>query len=121
MTIPEQIQTITAELISRNGIGYEISSQELKILINRRFGTNLSSIIPPDYCYNRVNKGIVFFRYPRLFAYVGRGVYKCLGENYPYDGPVYAQSKGTKTEIIVGAWKNGIFTPNVNWGSYCLK
>lgn len=30
MTISEQMQTITAELISRNGIGYKISSQELK-------------------------------------------------------------------------------------------
>ena len=66
MTIPEQMQTITAELISRNGIGYKISSQELKALLKARFGTNLSSIIPPDYCYNRVNKGMVFFRYPPL-------------------------------------------------------
>ena len=121
MTIPEQIQTITAELISRNGIGYEISSQELKALINARFGTNLSSIIPPDYCYNRVNKGIVFFRYPRLFTYVGRGMYECLGENYPYDGSVYAQPKGSKAAIIVGNWKNGVFSQNDNWESCCLK
>ena len=57
----------------------------------------------------------------RLFAYVGRGVYECLGENYPYEGPVYAQPKGSKTEIIVGAWKKGIFTSNVNWECHCLK
>lgn len=121
MTIIEQMQTITAELISHNGIGHKISSQELKALINARFDTNLGSIIPSDYCYNRVNKGIVFLKYPRLFVYAGRGVYECLGENYPYDGSVYARPKGSKSEMIVGTWKNGVFTPNVNWESYCLK
>lgn len=121
MTISEQLQTLTAELISRNGIGCEISSQELKALIDARFDTNFSSVIPSDYCYNRVNKGIAFLKYPRLFAYIGRGMYKCLGENYPYDGPVYAQPKGSKTEMIVGTWKNRSFTPNLNWESCCLK
>ena len=121
MKIHEQIQTITEELISWNGIGYEISTQELKELVSARFGTNISSIIPPDYCYNRVNKGINFFRDPRLFAYIGPGLYECLGENYQFDGSVYAKPKGSKTEIIVGSWKNGIFTQNVNWEKYCLK
>ena len=121
MTIPEQMQTITAELISRNGIGYKVSAGEIKAMVKARFGTNLDSIIPPDYCYNRVNKGIVFMRYPRLFAHIGRGVYECIGENYPYNGVVYAQPRGLKNEIIVGAWENGVFIPNVNWESYCMK
>lgn len=121
MTIPEQMQIITAELISKNGVGYRISSQELKELLGARFGTNYSSIIPSDYCYNRVNKGIVFMKHPRLLAYSGHGIYECLGENYPYDKSVYAQPKGTKDEVIVGVWQNGVFIPNANWEQYCLK
>ena len=121
MTIPEQMQTAVEELVSKYGIKYRISSLELKELIHIRFGTNYSSIIPPDYCYNRVNKGIVFSRYPRLLAYVERGVYECLGKNYPYDGKVYTQPKGTQEELAVGAWKNGVFIPNTDWESCCLK
>ena len=121
MTIPEQMQVITAELISQNGIHYRISSQELKSMVVSRFGANPSSIIPSDYCYNRVNKGITFLKHPRLLAHVGHGIYECLGENYPYNEPVFARPKESKSEVIVGVWENGIFCPNNNWDSCFLK
>lgn len=110
MTISEQMEKITEELISQNGIGYRISSQELKDRICARFGTNRSSIIPSDYCYNRVNKGIEFPRKPpRLFEFLGDGMYECFGKNYLYDKPVYAHPKGSKSEFVVGIWENGRF------------
>ena len=115
MMIFEQMQEITEKLILQHGIECEISSQELKTLINVHFGTNPSSIIPSDYCYNRANKGIVFSGDTRLLVYGGRGVYICLGKNYPYDKPVYTRPKGTKTDIVVGTWEKGVFTPNINW------
>ena len=118
MNICEQMQAVVAELVSKNDAGYEISAQELKHILNKRYGTNESSIIPPDYCYNRVNKGITFTKLPRLLVRVDRGMYQCLGEDYPFDGPVYAQPKGTKEEIIVGFWENGTFKPNANWNQH---
>ena len=121
MTIPEQMKIVVSELINSNGKGYRISSGEIKTLLHKRFGTNTGSIIPSDYCYNRVNKGIVFTKYPRLFAYVDRGIYECLGENYPYDGAVCAQPYGTKNEIVVGAWNDGKFSPNSNWEHCFMK
>ena len=123
MKIREQMQAVVAELVSENGPGYEISAQELKQLLVSRYGTKEYCVIPPDYCYNRVNKGITFTTttLPRLLVRVDRGMYQCLGENYPFDGPVYTQPKGTKAEIIVGRWENGVFTPNANWDLYCLK
>lgn len=121
MNIDEQMQAITEELISENGYRYRISRQGLCELVHARFGTNLDSIIPSDYCYNRVNKGVDFIKRPRLFAHVDHGVYECLGENYLYDGFVYAEPKSLKNKIVVGAWENGIFTSNENWERYCFK
>ena len=121
MNIHEQMQIITAELISEYGIGYRVSTCELKTLVSARFGTNEGSVIPTDYCYNRVNKGIRFLERTPLFAYVGRGVYECLGENYRFNGPVYTHAKGEKSEIIVGDWKDGFFTSNSNWELHFLK
>ena len=121
MTIFEQMQEVVAELVSKNEPGYEISAQELKRLLVTCYGANEDSVIPPDYCYNRVNKGITFTKLPRLLVRVDHGMYKCLGENYPFDGPVYAQPKGTKAEVIVGCWEKGVFTSNANWDLYCLK
>ena len=121
MTIDEQMRTVVNEIISEYGVHYKIGLRELYELLGARFQTNSGSIIPSDYCYNRVNKGIEFHKKPRLFRFLGDGMYECLGENYPFDGPVYTQPKGTKAEIIVGCWENGVFTPNANWDLYCLK
>lgn len=121
MTIFDQLKEITDELISQNGMGCEINSGELKALISTHFGTNLSSIIPSDYCYNRVNKGIVFSKHSRLFAYVDRGVYKCLGTDYLYNEPAFTRPKDSNTDVMVGIWENGDFTPNENWERCGLK
>lgn len=62
-------------------------------------GTNPTSVIPSDYCYNITNKGIPFKTH--LFEFLGSGNYKCLGKNYPYSGDILW--KGEK----VGEWENG--------------
>lgn len=121
MKLYEQMKTVVTDLVSKNRVGYVISAQELKHHLVTRFGTNESSVIPPDYCYNRVNKGIKFAKHTRFLEYVEPGIYRCLGVNYPFNGPVYAQPKGTNEEIIVGNWENGEFTSNANWDLYCLK
>lgn len=121
MTIDEQMRTVVAELVSEFGPGHRVSLRELYELIGARFQTNSSSIIPADYCYNRANKGIEFMKKPRLFCHLGEGVYECLGEDYPFDGAVYTREKGTKKDVVVGSWENGVFAKNSNWDLYCLK
>lgn len=61
--------------------------QELIRLIHDQFGIHEASIIPSDYCYNRTNYGIDNSK-PKLFLHVGRGLYRCVGQAYTYDGPV---------------------------------
>ena len=117
MTIDEQMLVIVTEIVSEYGLHYKISLKELYELLGARFQTNSSSIIPSDYCYNRVNKGIDFNKKPHLFRFLGDGMYECLGENYPFTGDVENASDGT----VVGSWKNGSFQENDSWKSFCLK
>lgn len=78
------------------------SIEDIKNEIIKKYPeTNPSSIIPSDYCYNIWNKGIKFDFH--LFDFLGDAQYKCLGENYPYNGNVYWKEKP------VGQWENGKF------------
>ena len=117
MTIDEQMRTVVTEIVSEYGVRYKISLKELYELLGARFQTNSGSIIPSDYCYNRVNKGIEFHKKPRLFNFLGDGMYECLGENYLYTGDVENASDGT----VVGSWENGVFQKNDTWELLHLK
>ncbi|MBO7236746.1 MAG: hypothetical protein J6V45_01530, partial [Kiritimatiellae bacterium] len=50
-------QEIIAALVHTE-IGTILSSAEIKQMVYNRFGRNKSSILPSDYCYNRLNFGI---------------------------------------------------------------
>jgi hypothetical protein len=117
MTISEEMQKIVEELIAKYGPRYEVDLKELYELFWARFQRGESSIRPKDFCYNRVNKGIKFFDWPRLFEYVEPGLYRCLGENFSYTG----ETKNSRDGIVVGTWKNGTFTKNEHWGACGLK
>lgn len=99
-TIPERIITVVNEYIGTFGEGHIITTHELKKLMCDRYGIKEGSVIPSDYCYNRVNDGIKL-SWPTLFEQVATGRYRCLGENYPYNGDVYHK------EFIVGKCENG--------------
>lgn len=62
-------------------IGTRLSRQEIIDSIHSAFGTNESSIIPSDYCYNMTNKGKTDGS-PNFFLNVGTGLYEYVGENY---------------------------------------
>lgn len=66
-------------------------------------GTNESSVIPSDYCYNIVNKGIKFDHH--LFEYLDDSMYRVLGKNFPFVGAIFW--KGKK----VGEWRKGSSEP----------
>ncbi len=65
------------------------------------------SIIPSDYCYNRINDGIAEDK-PTYFEYLTNGVYKCWGSDYKYCGPVLHKATGSANEEIVGHCIDGI-------------
>lgn len=117
MTIDEQMRTIVSEIISEYGVGHKITLKELYELLGARFQTNTGSIIPSDYCYNRVNKGIDYDRKPHLFRFLGDGMYECLGENCLLPIDVENASDGT----IVGTWKDGVLYKNASWNLHDLK
>ncbi len=73
---------------------------------------NETSIIPSDYCYNRINLDIAenFEKRMHIFEYIKKDNYRFLGENYSYSGDIKHRSKrkGYKySDNIVGRWENG--------------
>jgi hypothetical protein len=63
------------------------------------------SVLPSDYCYNRINRARYSFCYP-VFKWVERGKYRYLGPNYDYTGPILWKPTGGP-ERQVGEWKSG--------------
>ena len=105
MTIDQQMVSVVSEIINNFGAGKRIiSSSELYIWLGEKYKTKQGSIIPSDYCYNRINDGIDPNKKPMLFEYLGKGQYLCLGENYRYNGNVYHKDE------IVGICENGVRT-----------
>ncbi len=94
--------------ICKDKKGEILTSKQIKNMLKLKFNTNLSSIIPSDYCYNRTNKGINFNQH--LFIKINRKEYKYLGENYPYTGRIYWKPKQETNDLFVGEWENGKYT-----------
>ena len=105
---PEQSMTIFQQIkeVLKDKTGMIVKSSDVIEMLRSRFGTNPSSVILSDYCYNRFNDGIKFTRH--IFEYLDSNSYKYLGENYPYNGNIIHKPKGQEIEKIVGEWKNGI-------------
>ena len=93
--------------------GQEVSRGDIINWILKEYpGTNASSLIPSDYCYNIVNKGSGIRLDSRVFEYVerdGKWLYKCLGKNYAYNGDIAWKQKGSgrPERKIVGKWTDG--------------
>ena len=82
------------------------STSEIINLVEKRYARNTGSIIPSDYCYNRINMGIDFKKH--IFIYVDQEKFKFVGENYPYSGKIFFKPKGG-VKRTVGEWNNGKF------------
>lgn len=63
------------------------------------------TVIPSDYCYNRINLGIDFTKH--VFIDIGKR-YKYVGRNFAYTGPIF-WAEDRKNERIVGVWNSGRF------------
>jgi hypothetical protein len=100
-TTVEQLQEVF-----RGREGQLVTSAQVKELMQREYGRNPTSVIPTDYCYNRLNAGINFDKH--LFVRISRSEFKYVGPSYPYSGLVFWQPKGSGLERIVGEWKDGV-------------
>lgn len=83
------------------------SRSEIIALVTSKYDRNPKSIIPSDYCYNRLNNGIKYEKYLHLFEYTDDKNYKYLGLDYPYSGKILHKPKGG-FEVVVGELKNGV-------------
>ena len=101
MTIYQQI----IELL-KDRKGEIVTSIEVKNELKNKYGTNPSSILLSDFCYNRYNNGIEFNKF--LFRYISRSTYEYLGEKDLFTGLIYHKPFKHKDENIVGEWRNGI-------------
>ena len=59
--------------------GEKFSSNEIKNKVEKQFGIKRGSILPPDYCYNRINDGINFTHH--FFEEIN-GIYKYSAISY---------------------------------------
>lgn len=100
MTIYEQIKVFL-----RDRTGETVTAKEIKNALKAKYGTNTSSIIPSDYCYNRINDGIRFDKH--IFEYIDHNNYKYLGERFPFTGLIFHKPTGQTSEFIYGEWNNG--------------
>ena len=79
MTILDEVK----ETFKNTPIGEVFTTAQIKYKVHLHFGTNQSSVIPSDYCYNMTNKGkIGKLEHFNLFIQLKRGLYKYVGENY---------------------------------------
>lgn len=89
------------------------SRSEIIELVTSKYNRNPTSIIPSDYCYNRLNKGINYEKYLHIFEYTEDKKYRYLGLNYPYTGKIIHKPKGG-FEVVVGELKKGVLIPYDN-------
>lgn len=100
MTIYEQLIDCFQGLSGRL-----VSTSEIKRALHELHETNPASVLPSDYCYNRLNQGM---QDPRaLFVRVGWGEYRYLGLDHPYSGLVYGRGRGEAEDRVVGERVDG--------------
>jgi hypothetical protein len=76
--------------------------------VAKECGCARESVIPSDHCYDRTHEGIRLENEP-MFVHVGQprsGLYRFLGRNYPYTGPLFHYPKGGSPQQV-GEWVSG--------------
>jgi len=93
------IKDMFYEVFSRH-VGESFTRNEIIRMLRGAYPhVNESSLIPSDYCYNVINRGISFKNH--LFEKIAHGYYKVLGPHYKYTGTIYWKDKP------VGEWESG--------------
>jgi len=106
LSVHEQIRLYVEEIIEQYGVGKHIlSHQEIEKRLSELYGTPSGSVTTNDYSYNWYSKNLSLNR-PLFFEYMGNAQYLVLGEDYDYNGDVYAKPQG-QSKHIVGYCYNG--------------
>lgn len=79
MTMTEQFRECLRDL----PLGTQLTRQQIITLIQDKFDTKESGIIPSDYCYNMTNKGIPE-NHVSFFLNIEKGLYEYVGEEYSF-------------------------------------
>lgn len=82
-----------------------IPTGELVTRTARLARCSLSSVLPSDYAFNRVNRAVES-RVRPMFIQEGRGQYRFVGPDYAYSGPILWQPEG-EHEREVGSSVDG--------------
>lgn len=101
------ILDLVVETFKNTPINSEFTRSEIVNLVASKFGCNPTSVIPSDYCYNRLNNGINYEKYLHLFEYTDTKTYRYLGLDYPYTGKIVHKPK-SGYEVVVGELKDGV-------------
>ena len=107
MTVKEALEHVGPRLQGRHGPN-PIPVAELRREAAPVGGFSEASVLPSDFCYNRTNAGVRPGHAP-LFLYVKAGMYRYVGPNHPYTGPLMHQPKG-EAERQIGEWQDGVLT-----------
>lgn len=96
------IENAYRKVLDKLTIGHIYQCSDIESLVNSVYH-NKSSILPSDYCYNRINKNLVvdFERRMHVFYYLKKDSYKYIGENASFTGDIIHK------HICVGRWENG--------------
>ena len=79
MTIVEQFRECFKDI----PIGTRFTRKQIIDMLHEKYGTNETSIIPSDHCYNMTNKGLRGAnRENNFFLNVGEGEYEYVGEHF---------------------------------------
>ena len=79
MTITEQYR----ECLKDIPIGTKLTRTQIIDMLHSKYGTNETSIVPSDHCYNMTNKGLRGSnRDNNFFLNVGNGEYEYVGEHF---------------------------------------
>ena len=100
MTTHEKMLDVCNYLIKIHGPECIVTYGEITDVLKTKYGITKGNLLPSDYCYNKVNKGI-YASYPYFFEALERGQYRCLGEGYTdKDFDVTHTDKNGKEEIV---------------------
>ncbi len=101
MTIYEQLLAVFSGSEEQT-----LTSEEIKERVVARFGTNPTSVIPSDYCYNRRNATMGDRQH--LFEYLEKSHYLYLGPGRRYNGPIMERPRGCAEDRQCGEWVDGM-------------
>ncbi|MDR0853853.1 MAG: tetratricopeptide repeat protein [Clostridiales Family XIII bacterium] len=108
MTLPQRFALAASELFE---VGEYYRMRNIKDAMLNWTGGYIGTIMPTAYCYNITNNlNVNYESLIHIFENVEWGLYRYLGEGYPYNGAVTYWSKQKGIKKVIGYWNDGVFS-----------